>query len=142
MGGVSDGTLDRECGNDDRAWLALRGSVSLENNGGFVQMAADLEADGGPVDISDAATLILTVRGNGDTYGCHLKTADTTRPWQSYRQSFAAPAEWTDIALPLPEFRPHRVDSPFDPSRVRRIGLVAIGRKMDARLDLAGVALG
>ena len=41
MGGVSDGTLVRETVSG-RPALRMRGDVSLENNGGFVQMALDL----------------------------------------------------------------------------------------------------
>ena len=42
MGGVSSGTLRREVVRG-RAALRLEGDVSLENNGGFIQMALDLD---------------------------------------------------------------------------------------------------
>jgi len=41
MGGVSRGTLTQENVAGRPAWR-MRGSVSLENNGGFLQMALDL----------------------------------------------------------------------------------------------------
>ncbi|KAL3799974.1 hypothetical protein HJC23_007447 [Cyclotella cryptica] len=44
MGGVSSGSLSRET-IDGRVANVLRGTVSLENNGGFVQMATDLALD-------------------------------------------------------------------------------------------------
>jgi len=44
MGGVSNGSLSRET-IDGRASNVLRGNVSLENNGGFVQMATDLSLE-------------------------------------------------------------------------------------------------
>ncbi len=140
MGGVSKGSLDREA-VDGRAALRLRGDVRLDNNGGFVQMALDIRADGRPADLSGFAGIALTVRGNGTAYGLHLKTADTTRPWQSYRHSFDAAPTWHTVRLPFAGLRPHRVDRPFDAARVRRLGLVAIGRAFIADLALAEARL-
>ena len=92
MGGVSRGQLTREI-VDGREALRLRGDVSLANNGGFVQMALDLSPGGAAIDVSQWNGIEMTVRGAGETYGLHLRTADLLRPWESYRQSFvAAPA--------------------------------------------------
>jgi hypothetical protein len=44
MGGTSNGSLSRET-VDGRLANVLRGTVSLENGGGFVQMATDLSSD-------------------------------------------------------------------------------------------------
>lgn len=44
MGGSSNGSLSREI-LDGRIANVLRGTVSLENGGGFVQMATDLSSD-------------------------------------------------------------------------------------------------
>ena len=136
MGGVSSGRLAPET-IAGRAALRMTGEVRLENNGGFVQMALDLAPGGGPVDASSWAGLALEVRGNGARYGCHLRTADITRPWQSYRAPFEAGPDWQRILLPFTAFEAHRTEAPFDPSRLRRIGLVAIGRAFAADLALA-----
>jgi hypothetical protein len=45
MGGVSKGTMVRDV-IAGRAAIRMRGDVSLENNGGFVQIALDLSPDG------------------------------------------------------------------------------------------------
>jgi hypothetical protein len=139
MGGVSQGRLRLET-RDGAAGLCLRGDVRLENNGGFVQMARDL-AGGGDLDASDFDGIRLRVYGNGETYGLHLKTADVRFPWQSYRAAFAAPPAWREIRLPFAAFAPHRVDAPLDVRRLRRLGLVAIGRAFAAELCLAEIAL-
>ncbi len=139
MGGVSDGRLS-EAEIDGRRALCLEGSVRLENDGGFVQMALDLAPDGRPIDASRFAGLALEVSGNGERYGLHLRTADVARPWQSYRASFEAGPGWQRVALPFSAFAPHRIAAPFDASRLRRIGLVAIGRAFEARLCLARIA--
>jgi len=138
MGGVSSGRLTRQSVSGRMA-IRMQGEVSLENNGGFIQMALDLDPSGAPVDCSNFAGLEIEVSGNGETYGLHLRTADLSRPWQSYRQSFQAEPGWRTITLPFAGFLPHRTDAPFDPRRIRRLGLVAIGRAFDADLALAAV---
>ena len=89
MGGVSNGTMARDV-IAGRAAIRMRGDVSLENNGGFVQIVLDLSPDGGVVDASGWSGIELDVFGNDEEYGVHLRTDALTRPWQSYRQIFTA----------------------------------------------------
>ena len=89
MGGISRATVAVE-DVAGRRWIRLTGRVRLENQGGFIQMATDLAPDGGPVDLSAYSGLRLLVRGNGERYGCHLRTTACVRPWQSYRQELVA----------------------------------------------------
>lgn len=140
MGGVSraDLAVERDGG---RHWLRLRGRVRLENQGGFIQMGIDLAPGGGPVDLSGWLGVRLVVRGNGERYGCHLRTTACQRPWQSYRAEFTAPAEAATVELPFAGFTPHRIDAPLAPAALRRLGLVAIGRAFDADLAVAEVAV-
>ncbi len=140
MGGVSQGRLEATT-IDGRPCLRMSGLVRLENDGGFIQMALDLTADGGPIDAAAWTGLALDLRGNGEAYGLHLRTTVVTRPWQSYRQTFVAPARWTTIRLPYAGFTPHRLDAPFDPRQLRRLGLVAIGRAFAADLAMSGLRL-
>jgi hypothetical protein len=139
MGGISEAVVAPAM-IDGRACLRLTGDVRLENNGGFIQMARELAPAGETFDASGFAAVALTVRGNGETYGCHLRTPDATRPWQSYRASFRAGPEWGEVILAFAEFVPHRLDAPLDVRRLRRIGLVAIGRAFAADLALARFA--
>jgi hypothetical protein len=137
MGGVSDGTLVRETVSG-RPALRMRGDVSLENNGGFVQMALDLGPDGNVVDASAWAGIELDVIGNDEDYGVHLRTDAVGRPWQSYRQNFRAGAVWRTVRLAFTDFVPHRIQAPLNVRRLRRIGLVAIGRAFAADLAVGG----
>src|SRR5271165_344045 len=89
MGGVSKGTMVRDA-VAGRAAIRMRGDLSLENNGGFVQIALDLSPYGGVVDASAWSGIELDVFGKGEEYGVHLRTDALTRPWQSYRQIFSA----------------------------------------------------
>ena len=124
MGGVSIGAMARDV-IEGRAAIRMRGDVSLDNNGGFVQIALDLSPDGGVVDASAWSGVELDVFGNGEEYGVHLRTDALTRPWQSYRQVFTARAAWRTIQLPFDRFVPYRTDIPLDTHRLRRIGVVA-----------------
>lgn len=136
MGGVSSGTLTRETVGGREAYR-MRGMVSLENNGGFVQMAADINPDGALFDASAFTGIELDVTGNTETYNIHLRTSDLTRPWQSYRQSFIAGPEWETHRIPFTDFTPHRTEMPLDITKLRRIGILAIGRVFEADVSVA-----
>jgi hypothetical protein len=138
MGGVSKGTMTREA-VAGRAAIRMRGDVSLENNGGFVQIALDLSLGGKGIDASPRGGIELDVFGNGEEYGFHLRTDALTRPWQSYRQTFMAYPEWRTVQLQFGSFLPHRTEVPLDTHRLRRIGLIAIGRPFTSDIALAGV---
>lgn len=138
MGGRSTGCMTRES-LERRTVLRLRGLVSLENNGGFVQIALNLAPEGSAVDTSPFHGIEIDVAGNGEGYGLHMRTSDVTRPWQSYRQGFITTGELRTVRLPFDGFEAHRIGVPLDITRLRRIGLVAIGRASEADLSVAGV---
>lgn len=140
MGGVSRAAVTYE--SIDGRWCArLTGDVRLDNNGGFIQMAMNLAPEGELFDASGFHGLVMDVWGNGETYGSHLRTPDARRPWQSYRARFEAGPEWTKIRIPFSHFKPHRLSAPLDLTRLRRLGLVAIGHAFHADLAVARVAL-
>lgn len=140
MGGVSEATMAPDV-IDGRSCLRLGGDVRLDNNGGFIQMALDLSPAGGTFDASAFAAVVLVVRGNGERYGCHLRTTATSRPWQSYRCPFDAGPSWREVVLPFAAFVPHRLEALLDTRHLRRIGLVAIGRAFSADLAVASLSL-
>ena len=139
MGGVSQGTAAREI-VAGRAAIRMRGDVSLANNGGFVQIGLDLAPDGGLFDAGGFDGIEIDVRGNGENYGVHLRTDAVRRPWQSYRQSLVATENWRTVRLPFTGFTPHRIDAQPDVRRLRRVGIVAIGRAFAADVALARLA--
>jgi hypothetical protein len=139
MGGVSYGQLTTETVHG-RACLRLTGTVSLENNGGFVQASLDLGMDSF-LDASGYQGVELDVYGNGESYNLHLRTADTTIVWQSYRAHFEALPRWRTVQLPFVDFQAHRITVPLDLRRLKRIGLVAIGRAFNADLCVGRVGL-
>ncbi|MFL4468386.1 CIA30 family protein [Tateyamaria armeniaca] len=139
MGGVSRGQATRET-VDGRNATRLTGNVSLDNNGGFVQIAFDL-AGGDDFDGSAYAGITFDVRGNGATYDLRVRTRALDRPWQSFRTNFEAPAEWTTVCVPFKALVPHRTDATFDPATLRRIGILAVGQEMQADIAVSSIAL-
>jgi hypothetical protein len=138
MGGVSNGSMTREV-VAGRPAICMRGDVSLENNGGFVQIAIDLMPDGKANNASNWAGIELDVFGNGEEYNVHLRTEDLTQPWQSYRQSFRAGPQWQTVQFRFQDFVPYRTDIALDIRCLRRIGIVAIGRTFSADVSLGGL---
>ncbi|OIR10807.1 complex I intermediate-associated protein 30 (CIA30) [mine drainage metagenome] len=139
MGGTSSAQLV-PAEVDGRTCLRLTGEVSLENNGGFVQASLDL-SDKGLLDASKFSGIELDVLGNNEIYNLHLRTDDTKIVWQSYRASFNTTRNWQTIRIPFDGFIPHRIDVPLDTSRLRRLGVVAIGRTMQADICISRLAL-
>jgi hypothetical protein len=132
MGGVSNGQLTLE-EIDGRRCLRLRGEVRTENNGGFIQAALDLETQR----VRDASAfdgVVIDVYGNDETYSLHLRQDGLWLPWQAFRASFSAPPDWQTHYLPFAQFLPHKTSAALKPDRLKRIGVVAIGRAFSADL--------
>ena len=138
MGGVSNGSMTREA-VAGRPAIRMRGDVSLENKGGFVQIAVDLMPGGKAKDASNWAGVELDMFGNNEEYNIHLRTDDLTQPWQSYRQSFRASPQWQTVQFRFQDFTPYRTDIALDVRRLRRIGIVAIGRAFSADICVGGL---
>ena len=139
MGGVSSGEISLHT-IDNKSCLCLQGDVRLENSGGFIQAALDVE-NTGAADASAYSGILLEVYGNDEEYNLHLRTDDVWLPWQSYRASFSAPARWQTVRLPFAQFSGYRIGKNLDLENLERIGLVAIGRAFTADLCIAKLAL-
>lgn len=135
MGGVSQGSARIETVAGREA-IRLRGDVSLDNNGGFVQVAFEVD-----VDASNTKGISFEVFGNGEVYDIRLRTTQLTRPWQSFRTEFVAPAAWTEVTLPFTAFKANKTDASFSASELRRIGYLGYGREFVADLAIRNVRL-
>jgi|TARA_B110000902_G_scaffold213838_1_gene245558 hypothetical protein len=136
MGGVSEGGLvfDNEGGN---AFAHLTGKVSIENNGGFIQLRREVAG----ASVVSAAGAYLKVRGNGQRYYLHLRTSRTLLPWQYYQASFQTTEQWQIIKVPLTAFAPSSSWSSktVKPDSLRSIGIVAYGRDHIADIEIAEI---
>ena len=140
MGGVSSGHI-KTLNIKGRVATRLTGDVSLENNGGFVQMAFDINDDGSTFNASEIDGVEIYVLGNAESYDLRLRTSELTRPWQSYRASFFAATQWTTVRIPFADFKAHKTDICFKSSLLRRIGVLAIGRVFAADISVSGFRL-
>jgi hypothetical protein len=138
MGGISRGNLSLDT-HEGRNCLRMQGDVSTDNNGGFVQIALPLSRQE-HFDASAYAGIEMEVAGNNETYNIHLRTAGLWFPWQSYRSSFTATKDWQKIRVPFTSFKPYKTTKKFRPSKLERIGLVAIGREFHADMCLASIS--
>ena len=139
MGGVSRGGLT-EAVVAGRPALRLAGTVSTENDGGFIQASLGLAGDA-PFDASAWLGIALDVIGNDERYELRLRTDGLDRPWQSFRFAFRAARGWTTLRVAFADFEPHRTDRPFDAARLARLGVLAVGRAFEAEVAFAAPRL-
>ena len=132
MGGKSVGKL--KISNDEgEMFYRLKGKVSTENNGGFIQFRSKIE-------ISDTSLkgIKFKVRGNGEKYFVHVRTPFTFLPWQYYFYSFYTQDEWTEIKFLISDFKKsHKLQpSEFLSTKIKSIAFVAFGQDYNAELDI------
>ncbi|NTV04062.1 hypothetical protein HGA89_03965 [bacterium] len=140
MGGRSQATSAVEI-LDGRRCLRLAGEVSLANNGGFIQVALPLAARDGALDARGWTGLRLLVRGAGDGYYLHLRTADCRLPWQYYGAALPCGPEWSEVEIAFADFRPESLGAALDRSRLRRLGIVAAKKAFAADIAIARIEL-
>jgi hypothetical protein len=136
MGGLSSASSGYEI-IDGRRCLRLQGSVSLENNGGFVQVALPLELNGRFFDAGDFKGIRLWIRGNGENYHVHLRTDQTGRPWQYFGAEFQTSGEWEKVEIPFEQFKPENFNAQLNAKKLRRIGIVAIKKEFQADIAVS-----
>jgi len=133
MGGLSSSRL--EIGADGIAIFG--GMLSLENNGGF----ASVRAEGGLLDMTGYAALVVRVKGDGRRYQLRVRDQNDWRA-PDYRAEFQTVAgEWQVHRLALADFAAgwRGQDLPDAPpinlSSVREIGFL-LGDKTSGRFAL------
>jgi len=122
--------------------LRMRGTVRLENNGGFIQIRLPLAADGETLDASGFDGVRLQVRGIPGAYFVHVRTPDCRRPWQYYRADLPVTAQWREIFVPFSAFRGKSIRGAPDFGNLRSIALVGYGEAFEAELEIRRLALG
>ncbi len=139
MGGISQETIALTEINGRRC-IRLTGDVRLENNGGFIQIALDLAPEGQTLDASAYDGVLLVARGNGESYGVHLRTPDCIRRGNPIGRA-SSPRRVAGDHAALRSVRAASADRHRRTSGLRRLGLVAIGRAFDADLAVRTVCL-
>lgn len=138
MGGVSSGRVEFLAENGV-SFARLSGSVSTENNGGFIQIRKRLRDD-----IPDNAKGIrLKVRGNNQPYFVHIRTSGTILPWQYYQAQFDANSNWRELRIPLSQFKRSgsAIRKDIKPQSIKSIGIVAFGRDHKAKVEVSEIGI-
>jgi len=139
MGGVSDSEFIME--GDSIA--VFRGTVSLENNGGF----ASVRTSQVNYDLTEYDGISLMIRGDGNNYYFRLETDNTWRG-VGYQSPFETTAgQWIIVRIPFNEFaasfrgRKLREAPELDPARIRSFGILISDRQEGLfRLEIARIS--
>ena len=131
MGGVSEGQFNYRKIGDDNA-IILTGSVSIKNNGGFIQIRRNLD----DVNLNNVKKVTIIAKGNDEKYFIHLRTAFTVLPWQYYQSSFVVENNFKSFVLPLSDFKKsgYLLPKRINPNNIKSIALVALGKDYNAEL--------
>lgn len=107
MGGISQGEFEIT----DKGYGHFYGYVTTESNGGFSSVQHPVN---NPIQIGDATTVKIRVKGDGKRYQFRIKADQET--YYSHQQYFDTTGEWQTIELPLADFtagwRGRQVDVP------------------------------
>jgi hypothetical protein len=141
MGGVSEMNARIES-EGDNSFLHLSGNVSLDNNGGFIQVRLPLDPQKRSFDASGYTGIALRVRGKDQGYYVHLRTSRTIFPWSYYAQEFPVSEEWTTVTLPFSDFEPENMrPSSLNTSKLTSVAIVAAKKAFFADVYVDSVYL-
>ena len=133
MGGVSFGKKELLF-EDKKQYLRMTGFVSLDNNGGFIQVRHKL------IDkVRSANGIKINARGNNKKYRIHIRTKFTLLPWQYYSATFNVNKNWEIIKIDFNEFIRSGTLLPktFNVGHINSLAVVAYGEEYKVRIDLS-----
>ena len=140
MGGVSDG--ERLFGSDECFnYINMKGNVSLENNGGFVQVSLPLTDGATKLDATDYSGIRLWIKGNSEEYYIHLKNNKTRLPWQYYSADFTASENWKQVEIPFERFKPQALNDKLAVDSLTRIAIVGAKKAYEIDLNIGPIEL-
>ena len=133
MGGKSVLSIDHEDGI-----FYMKGSVTTENNGGFIQVRSAKE-----ILSNNFSGIKLKVRGNPSSYYIHVRTNSLLFPWQYYSGEFSVDNNWSYVEIYFKDFKKSNFYQPssFTSSEIKSIGFVAFGKDFEAKLDVVEAEL-
>ena len=137
MGGISEISVVR-IPDSEGPFIRMQGSVSLENNGGFIQISLKLEKPGLYFDGTSYRGVRVKVRGEGSGYYIFIRNSSTLFPWKYYAAPVPVTEEWQTVDIPWEAFEPGDYGrmGEFKVKRLRSVALVAYGKEFNANVDL------
>ena len=132
MGGKSQGSIQMT-----EAGVTMQGQVSLENNGGFLQIQW-------PISNSVPASDLQNYRGvfiewcaqQNETLELLLKSTQLWMPWQSYRYKANVTTQWQTIYVPFEAFEPFRTRTALKPQRITKFAVLAGGKAISVNVTI------
>ena len=139
MGGVSEMSVTR-IPTAERSYIRMSGEVSLERNGGFIQLRLKL-AEGKPFNGSSYSGVRLTVRGKGSSYYLFLRTAANILPWKFYKAKIPVSPEWQTIDIPWENFKGGDYGRivKLNLKALKSIALTAYGEAFNAEIEMSEI---
>jgi monofunctional biosynthetic peptidoglycan transglycosylase len=124
--GVMGGVSQSEVALTGRQTMIFRGTLSLDNNGGFASVRTSPRG----YDLTGHAGLMLRVKGDGRRYKLRARTRDAF-DGPAYERTFeTVPDRWTTITIPFRDMAPtfrgrYLTNVPgLDGDQIRQIGLM------------------
>ncbi len=96
MGGISNSTITV----NTNGYGVFRGSVSLENNGGFASVRHAVKG----ANLTAHSKFIIKIKGDGKKYQFRCKARSNER--HSYVYDFKTNGDWQEIEIPFSEMYP------------------------------------
>jgi len=136
MGGVSFGNY-QIISDGEQNFLRLRGFVSLDNNGGFIQVRKNLTK----FEHNNIKGIKIKSRGNNTHYFIHIRTKFTLLPWQYYQGKFFASNGWKNEKIDLTNFKAsgNLLPKRINPKHIKSIAIVAFGREHEVNLEVSEI---
>ena len=96
MGGVSRSTITNEA-LGSRSAIRMRGEVSTENNGCFLQITLDFDPKTDSFDAGSFTGIEIDVLGNCQSCSAHLRAAELSRSQRSLRHGSVTTPAWRTV---------------------------------------------
>lgn len=130
MGGISSSTFFIDTAGNG----VFKGTVSLENNGGFCSVQHYPK----PVSLKEKKNFSIRLKGDGKKYQFRVKSKRSN--YYSYIYEFQTTTDWQTIEIPIIElyasFRGRRIDIPnYDGSNLEEIAFL-VGNKKNEDFQL------
>ena len=138
MGGVSTGNVSFMI-EEGTNYARMTGTVSLQNNGGFIQFRRKVTSHFE----KSKQGLELKLRGNDQQYFVHIRTTGTFLPWQYYHAPFSSNSDWTIVRMPFSMFErsSNFLSKKITAKNIRSIGIVAFVKKHEVKLDVKKISI-
>ena len=126
MGGISSSKFFVDASGNG----VFKGSVSLENNGGFCSVQHYLK----PISVKEKKVFSIRLKGDGKKYQFRVKSKRSN--YYSYIYEFQTTADWQTIEIPITElyasFRGRSIDIPnYDGASLEEIAFLVGNKKKE-----------